>query len=444
MRTKLSVSLLLAFLVGTGSVFAQTISQPALQQLVNGVVKLDEIPGATLTVAPLSGSGAVFVQSGVANLQSSTPFTQNMNVRIGSNTKTFTATVILQLIGSNAIIPGTNQPLTLDTTATQVLGTTVLANVPYANQITMRMLLNMTSGIYDYNDDAFQELIYDNPSAAWTPQQILNTLAGKQPLYAPSSSCAQCPNSCVRNTNCWNYSNTNYIILGMVIEKMTNDTAASQFQKRIFTPLNLNNTSLPMTQAIPSPFSNGYQAAGLTTTCGSAVGPAQQYDDVTTCYNPTSAWTAGAMLSNTADMQTWLKALVSGSLLTPAMQSARTTFVQGDLEGIPIQYGLGLIQVEAVQGNTSSTFWGHAGEFWGFATVMMQGISSTCQIQIVDVVNAMEGVDVNGQIPASYAELFFGAGGMICGGQTLGSTKRSVQTLRSKSAGPAFWGHEQD
>lgn len=439
MKMKFLVSLLLV----AGNAFAQTISQSAMQQLVNAVVKNDQIPGAMLTVAPISGSGAVNVQAGVASLQTSAPFALNMNQRIGSNTKTFTATVILQLIGSNAIIPGTNQPLTLDTTATQVLGTTALANIPYANQITMRMLLNMTSGIYDYNDDAFQELIYDNPSAAWTPQQILSTLAGKQPIYPPGSSCAQCPTSCVRNTNCWNYSNTNYIILGMVIEKMTNDTAANQFQQRIFTPLGLTNTSLPMTAALPNPSSNGYQASGLTTTCGSAVGPTQQYDDVTTCYNPTSAWTAGAMISNFADMQTWLKALVSGSLLTPAMQTARTTFVQGDLEGIPIQYGLGLIQVEAVQGNASTTFWGHAGEFWGYATVMMQGISSTCQIQIVDLVNAMEGVAVNNVIPASYAELFFGAGGVVCGGQTLGSTQRSVQTLRSKSAGPAFWGHTQ-
>ncbi|HYH08464.1 MAG TPA: serine hydrolase domain-containing protein [Thermoanaerobaculia bacterium] len=435
---------LVSLVLLAGSTFAQTPNQADLQKLVTGVYTADQIPGAMLSVVPLSGTGAVTVTAGVANLQSNTPLNTSMTMRIGSNTKTFTATVILQLIGSNAIIPGTTSPLTLDTTATQVLGTQALANIPYANQITMRMLLSMTSGIYDYNDDAFQELIYDNPGAAWTPQQILNTLQGKQPLYPPNSSCSQCPNSCIRNTNCWNYSNTNYIILGMVIEKMTNDTAANQLQQRIFNPLRLTSTSLPSAQALPGTPSNGYQASGLTTTCGNAVGPKSQYDDVTTCYNPTSAWTAGAMVSSFGDLQTWLKALVSGSLLTPAMQAARTTWVQGDIEGIPIQYGLGIMQVQAVQGNAGTTFWGHAGEFWGYATVMMQGNTPQCQVQVLDLVNAMEGVEVHGAIPPSYAALFFGAGGMTCGGQTIGSAKKNVQTLRSKGTGPAFWGHEQN
>jgi D-alanyl-D-alanine carboxypeptidase len=429
---------LLAFLAALSP--AQIINPGQLQKALDDIVKADQVPGALLSVLPAGPGASANLTSGVSNLQTNAPFATTMGYRIGSVTKTFVATVVLQLIEANTLIPGTNQPFTLDTTATQVLGAQALQTIPFANQVTVRELLNMTSGIYDYNDAAFQGLIYANPGAAWTPQQILATLQGKGPIYPPGSSCGQCPNNCVANTNCFNYSNTNYIVLGMMIETLTSDTVQHQLQTRVFGPLGLVNTYFPTTPALTGSFSRGYTAAGITTNCGPVVPNGGVYNDTTTCFNPTSAWTAGAIVSNTTDMEKWLPALLTGQgVLSPAMQAQRLTFVQGNLESLPIQYGLGIMQVQTQPGNPHTTFRGHAGEFWGFSNAAFQGIN--CQVQILDAVNAFQGVLVNEQETAPYAELFFFAGNTVCGGETPAAARRTskVRVKHADITGGLFW-----
>jgi CubicO group peptidase (beta-lactamase class C family) len=421
--------------------FAQSVNVSAtdIQNTLTGIVTSEQSPGAMLIVDPIGSPPPSTFVAGYANLANNAPLQSNMTFRIGSNTKTFTATVVLQLIDENTKIPGTSQVVNLDTTAVAILGTSAMASVPNASLITIRQLLSMTSGVYDYNDDDFVATVYKSPATAWTPQQILATIAGKPAYFAPGAACGQCPQYCASNqttSNCFMYSNTNYIILGMIIEKLTGDTAPNQIQKRILTPLKLTNTSFPTTSAITG-YVNGYQATGASQSCTGPVGAAKLYDDVTTCFNPTSAWTAGAMISNLTDMQTWLTALVGGKMISATMQSERTTWVLGMLEGIPIQYGLGLMRVGIGPANQAPYFQGHAGEFWGYGTVMMQG-ESPCGVQILDVVNAMAGTPY-ADPPPTYAEIFFATGASVCTALTPTAASRSVTNAFSKVQGPLFW-----
>ncbi|MEM6456840.1 MAG: hypothetical protein AAF772_17245, partial [Acidobacteriota bacterium] len=143
------------------------------------------------------------------------------------------------------------------------------------------------------------------------------------------------------------------------------------------------------------PFSSGYMPALRTRE------PTDVYSlrDVTGTFSPTVAWAAGGMISNIPDLERWLPALLSGSQITPALHKAQLTFVNGDLEGTQIGYGLGVMLLDGFQG--------HGGEFFGFATVAMQ--SPTCQQQIIDMVNLFP--ELQG---SSFLDIFLSADNILC------------------------------
>jgi D-alanyl-D-alanine carboxypeptidase len=251
-------------------------------------------------------------------------------VHIGSITKTFVATVVLQLAAEGR--------LSLNDSMQKWLPGVITGHGYNPARITIRQLLHMTSGIRDYLDDpAFTNPNNPQPlEQTWQPQQLVDIALG---LGRPEHG--------------WVYSNTNYILLGMIIQKVTGQSPITEISGRILVPLGLRDTSFPLTsKQIPAPYAHGY------------FGPI----DVTNLVNPSVAWTAGAMISTVGDVARFYEALLTGRLLPPAEQRELLTTMPVDDTGelFPEHYGLGIYSVQLSCG----TAWGHDGGWpGGFKTI---------------------------------------------------------------------------
>jgi D-alanyl-D-alanine carboxypeptidase len=210
---------------------------------------------------------------------------------------------------------------------------------------TVRELLDHTSGIYDYTTDgAFARTYFRKDGFlrhrydTLTPGGLVSIAMRHEPEFAPGTS--------------WSYSNTNYIVAGMVIEKVTGHSYATEIRHRITEPLHLRATSLPGTKAtVPQPSSRAYSRFTETT------GPTY---DVTTL-NPSLASSAGEMISNSADLDRFYSALLRGKLLPAAQLKEMKTTVK--IAGVPNSaYGLGLIERTLTCG---VHVWGHDGGIHG-------------------------------------------------------------------------------
>ncbi|GIF13492.1 serine hydrolase domain-containing protein [Actinoplanes teichomyceticus] len=284
--------------------------------------------GATAALAEVADrSGTRRAAAGVAQLGRPAPAPTGGRFRIGSVSKTFLATVILQLEAERR--------LRLDDTVQRWLP----GVVPGGDRITLRQLLNHTSGLYDYTDalDLSPQGWLAQRFRSWEPAELVALATAQPPLFAPGTD--------------WSYSNTNYVLLGMVVETVTGNDHAAEIQRRIIGPLGLRQTESPGEKAsITGPHAHGYLP----------VGPqgAQKPVDVTRM-NPSVADAAGDMISSTADLNTFFAALLGGRLLPPAQLAAMTTMVPGH------DYGLGL---ERTPLSCGVTLYGHGGGIFGYAT----------------------------------------------------------------------------
>jgi D-alanyl-D-alanine carboxypeptidase len=211
--------------------------------------------------------------------------------------------------------------------------------------ITVRQLLNHTSGLPDYTADP--ELfagILENRQ--WQPRELV-ALAEKQPqTFDPGSA--------------WTYSSTNYIVAGLLVEAVTGRPLARELDRRIFAPLRLRHTSLPATARV-----SGYHAHGYITTELVPTADGQPLD--VTGFNPSHAWAAGAIVSNAADLSTFFRALLSGRLLPPALlQEMKQTVAEDPTDPQKtFSYGLGLRRVA----DTCGANWGHTGTIFGYQSM---------------------------------------------------------------------------
>lgn len=258
--------------------------------------------------------------------------------RVGSITKTFISTVLLQLEAEGR--------LSLDDKVEKWLPGVVRGHGHDGRRITVRRLLNHTSGIFDYTadgdfvrtyflKDGFLVHRYDTK----TPEQLVAIAMAHQPLFAPGTS--------------WRYSNTNYVLAGMVIGKVTGHSYASEIRHRVIAPLGLRATSVPGTGVtLPRPSSRAYSKLAETTT-----GPTYDVTEL----NPSLASSAGEMISDSADLNRFYTALLGGRLLPPRQLKEMKTTVRAD--GIPgARYGLGLIDRKLSCG---VHVWGHDGGIHG-------------------------------------------------------------------------------
>ncbi|MET9854780.1 serine hydrolase domain-containing protein [Streptomyces sp. NPDC006450] len=283
-----------------------------LDTAVRQVMEEAQVPGVTVGLwAP--GKGSYVRSFGVADKATGAPMTPDLGVRIGSETKTFTVTALLQLVDQGK--------LALDDTIGKYI-----PGVPNGDRITLRELAGMRSGLFNYSEDpGFDAKI----TSTFTPQQLLD-ISFKHPVnFAPGAK--------------FEYSNTNLILLGLLVEKITGRPIQEVIGQDVVRPAGLSSRTLfPTGTEFPEPHAHGY-----TTDL-----PGGELVDATDL-NPSWAWAAGAMVSELQDLRSWAKTLATGTLLTPATQAERLkTQPIGIIPGAG--YGLGIFDVQGWIGHNGS------------------------------------------------------------------------------------------
>jgi D-alanyl-D-alanine carboxypeptidase len=295
--------LLGSLLVGVSSCGNPSFSSQTETRLTAVVKKmmLDfKAPGAIVGVWQ-KGHGEYVRAFGNAKIGTNpVPMNTDMVWRIASMTKTFTANAILQLVDE--------KKLSLDDTLSKFAWSEGLAN---RDQITVRMLLNHTSGYPDLeNDDpGFQEVRFGDPYKVWTHKEILAWGRKMQPLFPPGQG--------------YHYTNFGYYLLGMMIESVSGKTAEQEIQRLCSDRLGLANTRLAVMPAYlkSKTHSNGYALRSELPPFVKAPGNSAMID--TTEWNITAAWTAGAVVSSLNDMKKWSESVAGGTLLSPATRKAQ-------------------------------------------------------------------------------------------------------------------------
>ncbi|MGW6952515.1 serine hydrolase domain-containing protein [Streptomyces xanthophaeus] len=295
-----------------------------LDAAITAAMEKDGIPGVTVGLW-MPGRGDYVKSFGVADTESGTPMKTDLYTRIGSVTKTFTVTAVLQLVDEGRV--ALDDPISM-----------YVDGVPGGAGITLRELASMRSGLYNYTEDKkFLDDLRADPQREFTPRQLLDYAFAHPANFKPGTS--------------WEYSNTNTVLLGLLLEEMSGQPLDGYLRHHVFDPLKLTDTSLPVGTAFPEPHAQGY----TTFTPNGAVTEA-------TDWNPSWAWAAGAAVSTLDDLRAWVPALVEGRLLTPATQAQR---MRTRSVGVPgVSYGLGIADVNG--------WLGHNGELPGYETIAAQ------------------------------------------------------------------------
>ena len=320
----------------------------ALQPQLDKLMKDLSITGAGVLIRSPAGDWSTAM--GTRTWHGTDPVTIADHIRIGSNTKPMTGTVILQLVDEGKI--------SLDDPVSKYR-----PDVPNGDNITITQLLNMSSGLGNYTvDPVLNEQQDNNPGRAWTPDELL-AMGYAQPVKFPPG-------------QGYYYSNTNTVLLGVIIEQLTGMPVAEAFQQRIFDPLGLTETSFPaITDAtVPDPHPTFYTWGTNVGTIDSTVmspevqaaaldGSREPID--TTDLNPSWAWTAGAVISTAEDLADFAEALAGGGLLSPELQTKRMTELNPTKPDKPednASYGLGIARI--------GSMYGHIGELPGTNSYM--------------------------------------------------------------------------
>ncbi|MEU3647687.1 serine hydrolase domain-containing protein [Lentzea sp. NPDC034063] len=321
--TVTATSLLALTTAGIASADTSSVDRKVIQQALDQITQSGAALGVQARVT--DGRQRFTASSGKAELDGNRPVPENGRFRVGSITKTFVSTVTLQLAGEGKV--------DLDAPVVRYLPGLI------DGRITVRQVLQHTSGLFNYtnalplNPDEFEQIRYKS----WTPQELLAVSTSKPLDFEPGTQ--------------WSYSNTNYVVAGLLVEKITGKPYEKAVEQRILKPLHLNDTELPGDKVgISGPHARAYYTVK------------GQPTEITRM-NPSVAWAAGEMISTTRDLDTFVTALSSGKLLKPAQQQeiSKTTAVSPE-------YGLGL-QVETLPCGTK--VWGHGGGIPGYSSQLL-------------------------------------------------------------------------
>ena len=330
-RSTIAVSLVAMVATAAGGSVTAAASPPTtfgaptttqLDQAISQAMRQEGIPGAIVGVWTPHGN---YVRAfGISDTVTRAPMEESSYQRIGSITKTFTVTAVLQLVDQGKV--------RLDDPISKYV-----AGVPDGDDITIRELARMQSGLFDYvNDDAFSTLWVTHPYREWTSDELLQYTFRHPLLFRPGTSFA--------------YTNANTVLLGLVVEKVTGQPLASYIQDHVVEPLHLDHTAFPSGNQFPSPHAQGYAYVELPN-------QGQPEKKIVTDWNPSWGWAPGAMYSDLNDMHVWAQALATGVLLSPPTQAQRLQTVP--FKGAPgASYGLG---IEGFDG-----WWGHYGNMLGY------------------------------------------------------------------------------
>ncbi|MFJ5094090.1 serine hydrolase domain-containing protein [Streptomyces sp. NPDC088557] len=285
-----------------------------LDRAVQDVMKQTGVPGVTVGLSA-PGKGTYIRSFGVADKETRQPMDPGLYMRIGSETKTFTVTALLELVDQGKV--------KLDDTISRYVD-----GVPNGDRITLRNLASMRSGLFNYSaDDGFYKAFTTDPERPFTPQELLD-YSFKHPVkFQPGAE--------------FDYCNTNLILLGLVVEKAGGMPVDEFVQKNVLDPAGLRHTVFPTDAAIPSPHAHGY-------TDQTASGKLEDATD----WNPSWGWAAGAMISDLQDLRTWARVVATGTLLSPATQAERLRTYPTGVAGAG--YGLGIFDIQGWIGHNGS------------------------------------------------------------------------------------------
>lgn len=306
----------------------------SLKSRAQGLVETG-YPAALAAVSDSKGESAG-VAVGKGNLETGQAPPMDGEVRVGSNTKTFVAVVVMQMVQEGKV--GLDEPI-----ETYLPGLIKGEGVD-GSKITVRQLLQHTSGLPDFEETLFGTTdVFQYRYHYVTPRDILDSALSKPAQFEPGTQ--------------WKYTNTNYVVLGMLVERVSQRPVGEQIDERIVKKLGLSHTYFPAPgeEKIRGTHPQGYHLNGEG-----------KLEDITEM-DPAWGWAAGAMVSTPSELNTFFQAVLDGRLLTQAsIDEMKNGAVDASSHlGPGTVYGLGLIGTPLSCGGTS---WGHGGTIHGYQT----------------------------------------------------------------------------
>ncbi len=312
----LMVMVLVTLLVSScGTPSFSKLQQGKLDKAIADFMTEHHFPGV-IVGAWVPGKGTCIVARGKSDLKTGKPMRIDDKFGIGSVTKSLVATVLLQLVDEGK--------LKLDDKVSKYISW-----VPNGENITIRQLLNMTSGLYNYTEDeTLLAAVAADPLKKWAPVELAKAGVLGKPYFPPGKG--------------WYYSNTNTILVGLIIEKITGNKLEGEVKNRIIDRLGLKNTYFPGSPDIAAPRTLGYNYDE----------EGKEYTEASKI-DPSFLWAAGAMVSNFRDLKVWSEALGTGQLISRAMQKERERFNDMVPPGLPEPangmdpgYGLAMVRYD--------------------------------------------------------------------------------------------------
>ncbi|MFJ8043563.1 serine hydrolase domain-containing protein [Kitasatospora sp. NPDC096147] len=329
---RLGVAAAVAATVAAGVLTPAASAAPrpdVVQQRLDALVAKDGVPAALATVKGRDGRTRTYT-AGVGDAVTKSRVPVDGQLRIGSNSKAFTAVVVLQLVAEGKV--GLDRPV-----ETYLPGL-VRGDGIDGRKITVRQLLQHTSGLPEYVNQA---AALNDPKRYYEPRELLDTALAQKAHFAPGAG--------------WEYNNTNFLLAGLIIQKVTGRPLGEEIGKRIVDRIGLRHTYFPKPgdTTIREAHPKGYQRG--------ADGSLREYTEL----DPSWGWAAGAMISTNTDVTRFYTALLTGRLLPAAQLAEMRTTVAADQVGPGVRYGLGLVSRPLSCGGVA---WGHGGTIPGYDT----------------------------------------------------------------------------
>ena len=322
---------------------AETIEK--LQAAADKVMMENQTPGMMAYISVDGEGEGIYITRGVSNLATSEPMNSNNSFRIGSITKTVTTEAVLILVDEGKI--DLNKPISFYLPE---------LNIPSGDKITIPMLANMSSGLFDYSNDMnlWTPYVNSNGEKVFTPEELLALSFSHPLLFEPGTE--------------YNYCNANTVLLGLLIKKVTGKEVRDVFNEKIFQPLGMKNTFWPISNFLPYPYNHGY----TTMLTGSLI--------ESTNWNTSWGDAAGILISNISDLKIWAKELGEANLLSEKMKSERFAWVDSDVPGLKYS-GFGLEKI--------LDWVGHPGAIFGYNSQLWY--NPIKKITVIVTTNSMEG-----------------------------------------------------
>ncbi|MFF8957838.1 serine hydrolase domain-containing protein [Streptomyces sp. NPDC014894] len=305
-----------------------------LRRGLEELVARDGFPAGLAAVRGAGGGPTRHYTAGVADLETGAGVPVDGRVRIASNSKSFLATVVLQLVAEGRI--------SLDSPVETHLPGLLRGDGVDGREITIRRLLQHTSGLPNYTDHLDPDW-FASRNVYREPRELLDLALEHPAVFRPGAR--------------WGYSNTNYVVAGLIVQKVTGRPVREEITRRIIEPLGLRRTYVPVAgdRSVRGPHPRGYHPSG----------PEERLRDITEL-DPSWGWATGDMISTPGDLNRFFSALADGRLLALEQLRQMRTTVDASPLGPGVRYGLGLVSTPLSCGGVS---WGHGGDIPGYKTV---------------------------------------------------------------------------